>query len=237
MPILPKKIDLDAARAKEMKSQIDDGLALAQRVDLLRKTVQDEEKRLKDFRENSVSTILTEIEELKIKKADIVGEIETLERIQNSLLLPDVAKVKETINKLVDIGVDKKNLYLSGETIKQREEEVLKKEVKIKQIEETIKAKELEIDELREKTLRAKKLAEKEQQDIHNDGLMQLDVYEKELNKVKELEQTYKSALAIIDIREKEVNEKVSDIIIREQHIASQQLALEIAMREVKKLQ
>ena len=65
----------------------------------------------------------------------------------------------------------------------------------------------------------------KKQTNQHEQALVQLNNARKE----------YEVALTTIDVREKNVDEKEADLIIRENHLATQQIQVKIAWDEIKK--
>lgn len=75
MKLLPKK-QVAAQVAQQTKEQIDKGLALAGKIDVLRETLLNEEQRLNDFRKQSTATVQEEID-TKIRERDsLLGEIQ-----------------------------------------------------------------------------------------------------------------------------------------------------------------
>lgn len=75
MKLLPKK-QVAAQVAQQTKEHIDKGLALAGKIDVLRETLLNEEKRLNDFRKQSTAAVQEEID-TKIRERDsLLGEIQ-----------------------------------------------------------------------------------------------------------------------------------------------------------------
>lgn len=83
--ILPKKTDLDKARVIERKNFIDEGIALAKRVDELRRMKADEEKRLLEWQEGTRKVVQKEIDTLVSKRDEVKREIIEEENRLNSL--------------------------------------------------------------------------------------------------------------------------------------------------------
>lgn len=75
MKLLDKKVIVQQ-KAQERKLEIDEGVKLATKIDTLRKTYSEEEKKLSDFRRESLKGIKSELDEIvsqiKTKKQDLL---------------------------------------------------------------------------------------------------------------------------------------------------------------------
>lgn len=97
MKLLDKKV-IDSQKALERKIEIDEGVKLAKKVDTLRETIATEEKRLADFRIESLKTIQTEIRSYTDKRDTLANEIKSLEKIRIELQKP-LDKEWDRVNK------------------------------------------------------------------------------------------------------------------------------------------
>jgi len=75
---LLKKSEISVAKAQEKRSEIEQGLQLAKRVDTLRQTAAEEEASLIEFRKKTVAQIHKEIGEVQIELDAVRRELETV---------------------------------------------------------------------------------------------------------------------------------------------------------------
>lgn len=233
--ILPKKQDLDKAKNEERKRLIDDGILLASKVDKLRELSANEEKHLKDWREGSVKEAMKEVDSYTAKRDALVIEIEQIKEIQETLLKPDVKQIKEELDKMVNSEVDKRTAHLTAEYVKLEGQKVKEDQEKVSKIIADLKIQQNETDKAKSEAKSLKELAQYEYEMVREEHNTQTLAYEEKLSEVLQKEEEYEVALSLIEIKEREVKEKESDIIKREKHLASQQVALRIAMEEIKK--
>jgi hypothetical protein len=87
---LLKKDEIRKELAEERKSQIDEGLAIAKKVDAMRELLQIEQKNLDTFRYKTVALVQKEIDDILKKKDDASAELqELMEKVSKSKLLSD----------------------------------------------------------------------------------------------------------------------------------------------------
>lgn len=90
MNLLPKK-EIDLLKSSEKKIEIDQGIRLARKIDLLRETAAQEEDNLRKFRDETLKVIKAEIDGLLRRKKIVEDEITLLENkkedIKKELLL------------------------------------------------------------------------------------------------------------------------------------------------------
>ncbi len=94
MKLLSKQ-DIQKQKASERKSEIDQGMTLAKKVDELRETVSKESSNLAKFRIESLKTIHQEIDELLQQKNNLSNEVEQMKQY--------LKKVQEIIKEIVTI--------------------------------------------------------------------------------------------------------------------------------------
>lgn len=69
------KQDIDTSKADERKREIDEAVKLARKIDFLRKTLADEEARLYRWRDETMKTILEEIQVQHNKLQEIKQQV------------------------------------------------------------------------------------------------------------------------------------------------------------------
>lgn len=87
MRLLPKQL-VSAEVATQKKQQIDSGINLAKKVDVLRKTLGEEEKNLETFRTETVKGVQIEIDGLIRQKDTLKDEIGVLNKQKAEALVP-----------------------------------------------------------------------------------------------------------------------------------------------------
>ncbi len=87
MKLQPKR-QVNAEVATHKKAQIDEGVKLAGKIDVLRETLAKEEGNLRQFREGSVKAVREEIDTLITDKENLKGDIVSLERRKAEALAP-----------------------------------------------------------------------------------------------------------------------------------------------------
>lgn len=234
MHILPKKQDIDKQKANERKIQIDEGVALAKKIDMLREASLQEEKQLFEWRENNINKVKAEIEDYIIVRDNLKTQTEEAERHRKALLEPldeewvEINKVKDQLEK------EKETVYLSGEQLKENEKYLEKERQKVSEIVSRVTQNEKESEKHKKEAVSLRELAQKEYEVAASERGIQNSTIERKISELSQKEREYEVALTTIQIRENEVNEKESDIIKRELHLESQQRLLRIAKEELK---
>ena len=233
--ILPKKTDIDKSKQQEKEQLIKDGISLATKVDKLRETSANEERQLKDWRESSLKIAQADIAKFIEEKETLKNEILEIERLRDSLLLPDIKQVHEEIKQIINSEVSKRTAYLSSASLKKEMEDLKTEREKVSILITEIKKRNEETNKAKEEAISLKESTQHEYEIAHSEHSAQTETYDKEMSEVAQKEEEYEVALSLIKIRENEVKEKELDIINREKHLASQRVALQIAMEEIKK--
>lgn len=218
--ILPKKIDLDKARAIERKMQIDEGLVLAKSVDELRRMRLDLERNFEEYRVTESKKIQSEIDKLIEEKEILTRENIQAKQLQDELKKPldnEWIEVRKEKNKLI---TERNELFLDRERFKAEVGEHEKEYIKITQNIEKTKQNEKDSEKAKNNSIHLEFLAQKEYQQAKDEREKHLADYERKISKVNKRIEEYDVALKTIDIREKQVQEKESELIIREQDLA-----------------
>lgn len=132
---LLNKREVDKAKSIDRKREVDEGTKLAKRVDGLRETVSKEEKNLKDFRDKTVSEVMSELKTLSDRKEYLKSDIEELERqhiIAKFPLDKEWLKIKEKQEIMSDL---EEKLSSKSDEIRQKFDELETRE-QVLQVEE-----------------------------------------------------------------------------------------------------
>jgi hypothetical protein len=217
--ILPKKTDIDKQKNDERKRFIDEGVILATKVDKLRETSANEEKQLKDWRESSLKLVQTEIAQFIEEKETIKHEIDEARLEREELLKPLTKEWKEINEAKSKIGQDITENYIIGEQLKEEERKLDKEKKKLSNLISNAKQNETETEKAKQEAVSLKELAHREYEMAREEHICQTDTHEKELSEVLQQKKEYKVALKTIEIRESQVKEKESDLLIRENNL------------------
>lgn len=221
MRLLEKKsINIDLARQK--KEQIDTGVALATKVDVLRETVLKEEGNLSKFRTQTISQVQKEIDD-KVQERDFLERGNVLlrdERIRLSAPIDLTEAWEEVKTGKAEISDWRERLSLKEVYAIAREGENSEKKEELSKREENIKSKEL----LTERTLiEAGNKHEKASQTL-----------EKASQSAEKLISDAKARELAVAIREEDISLKEKDISEREQKNSEHEIDLANRERALK---
>lgn len=226
MKILPKKVDIDKFKAQEQKRQIDDGLALAKKVDALREAKLTEEKNLNEWRDKSVKEAHVIIDSLLEDQANLLKS-NTEARLHREELLKPLNKEWEVVStEKALIQREKELISKSKESLKEQTEKIKREMEKVSEVVVKLKKKEIEIEKTKQNTSSLNELAQREYERARSEREVQTEAHEKALSEVRLAKEAYENGLKVYEIHEKEVKEKESELIIREKHLESQQQQL-----------
>lgn len=235
MKILPKKQDIDRAKAEERRKEIDEGLNLARSIDKLREARQTEEKNLLDYRANAVRQVQAEIASLAQQRDDLKGEIR-IARINRAELLKPLNKEWEEINQEKEkIRKEKELITLSKESIKLAEKKLDDDRKEVSKLALRSRQNEEETEKAKSEAISLKQMAQGEYEMARDERMAQSEAYERKMLELDQREREYEAGIKTNEIIKKEYEEKEADLIIREKHLASQQMTLRIAKEALKK--
>jgi len=235
MKILPKKTDIDKAKADERRREIDEGMKLAKSVDKLREARLAEEKSLKEWRDNNLAKVQQEIDS-KIQINDgLKIEIKEAEAHKKKLIEPLDKEWKEINLAREELKEEKERIYLSGEQLKLKEQKVEDEQREVCQIIVRQKQNEQKTIKAKDEAVSLKDLAQREYEVAREERIAQTDTYEKKLLGLSQRDKEYEVALQTIEIRENQVKEKEAELIKREKDLARRQRNFQIAQEALKK--
>lgn len=232
---LLQKSTITNQKNAERKLEIDEGLALARRIDALRETSAKEETNLLTYRATALKQVQNEIGVLVKQKEDLQEEIKRQEEHRKELLKPLDKEWEQIYEKKLQIDKDSNANILLVFQLKEEEQQLEERKNEISKIVIDINKKEKEIDKLKGEIVSLKELAQREYEIAHEEHSIQTENYDKQISRAIELQKEYESGLAILNIRDKELKEKEVDIINKEKHIEAQQETLKLAYDKLKK--
>ena len=140
MKLLPKQ-KINAEVATQRKNQIDQGLALAKKVDALRETFQEEESRVEIFRSETMKKVQAEIDALIAEKNSLQSKLEVMREERMRLLAPvDLSEAWSEVKS------GKAEIIEWRERLAQHSVELLAKESDIALLKEEIRKKQDNLD-------------------------------------------------------------------------------------------
>lgn len=235
MRLLERKIDIDKFKIADRKREQDEGLALATKVDALRRVKAEEEKNLSEYRTNAIKSIQYDIDQFLEEKANLERQNNEARQIRDALLKPDIVQVKAELENLVNSEVEKRSNYLSTAKLKVETQKLKDEQKRISLILSQVTLKENETEKAKQQAISLAQMAREKYEVARDEHIHQTESYEKALSDARRLQETYENGIAVLEKERQEVKEKEVDIIIREKRLASQQVATRLAMEEIKK--
>lgn len=233
MKLLPKQ-EVNKAKAQERKQEIDTGLALARKVDSLREIKVTEEQNLKKWREESIAAIKYEIGQYCEERENLKKQNYEARKIRQELLKP-LNEEWLTINLAKEeIENRKKEILFQEKSIKEKHSEIDKEWEKLEKTDLRIRTKEQEIEKAKKETIDFRVLAENEYIKIHNERIEKSLEYDQKILGAKKLEKEYMVGISTNEIKAKILDEKESELIIREKELARQLRNLQLASEVIK---
>lgn len=223
MKVLPKQQDILKAKNDERKKEIDEGIALANRIDKLRETKTNEERQLGLWRENSIRTIQKEIDEYLTVKENLRVQTEGAEVLRRKLIEPlDEEWIKVRIEQ-AEIKKDREAVEISKASLKEQAEKLKIDIQKISDIVIRTKDNEEAIDKAKSEIIALKEMAQREYEIARQERETQTSLHEKALLEVRYSKEEYENGININKIKEKELQEQEADLIIREKELERRQ--------------
>ncbi len=233
--ILPKRVDIEKEKNLERKKEIDSGVQLAMKIDKLRETYANEEKQLKEWRENSIRTIRYEIGQLIEERDNLENQNKEDRALRVELLKPLDAEWQEVKLEKENIAEEYKNISHSKVTIKEQLEKIKKDLERISEVSARANQKEKDTTKAKEQAIALRDMAQKEYEVARANREEQTEMHEKSMLALDQRKKEYEVALSLIYIRENEVKDKESELITRENHLKTQQRQVQIAWSEIQK--
>lgn len=232
MKILAKKA-IDVQVTAQKKAQIDEGVAIATKIDALRQTLLSLEAQHKNFIDGMKDSLNIETKYLIEKIANLKLEISNLEEEREKLLIPltsawDSVNERDSILQVKEKEVDRREKVLIPLEVKATE-----REEKTKEAFSRIKVRERELIKVYDSAETLKKEAE----DINKQVVIGKERSEKDIEtrysvlKTKEEQaqyslEFYESKKSVLDARERELNQKETLINDRYQTLLRTQARL-----------
>ena len=220
----------------QRKTDIDQGIALARRVDSLREQIVNEENRVRLFKESTIKIVQSEID-AKIKERDtLLADIKSSQKIHDhlqKLLDKEWGKVEVEKSQLEFLQRRRDGLQMEAEN------SITEVAIQLKEIEtekqrqiETRKQLEMQAEESNNTLLEAqKRLSE-----AHEEERRVSAVIEHKKQQIAETEEVLRSTVNNITTRERELEVEWEDIHREKAKLADQRATLERAIARVNKL-
>jgi len=229
---LLSKDEINKAKQEEQRMAIDQGVALAKRVDTLRALTSDEERNMNEFRVSALEVLKKDISEFEEQRSTLSIEVSDLTERRKQLLAPldtEWKRVNDKDAELVELeGVlnDRHSkLNIAEADLEVKRTAITADEERIAQMEEIVREKG---DEASQVLLDA----EKTLGDARNEE-EQVNALTTEKNQaLLEFEASLKQRERELDMREEKLEKDTQELINERNHIQSQQRQLKIAIEE-----
>jgi hypothetical protein len=124
---LLSKTEVDKLKQDDKSREISEGLKISRRVDALRELSAKEEQNLTKFRDEILSNLRKEEEEIAVRKSDLAKEVAELDK-KLANLLPDIATDRKSLDK------QKKELNLREKYLNEKQESINLQEIDIAEV-------------------------------------------------------------------------------------------------------
>lgn len=191
MHVLPKRIDIDRAKANERKIEIDSGVALSKRIESLRETRLTEEKNLKEWRESAIKSVQYDIDQRIEERDNLDKQIDDARKLRTELLKPlDEEWVKIDSDKKV-IAKEKENIKNAKESLKTESKKLSSEIKKVSDIVSKVKQKDSESEKNRKELVALKDMAQKEYEIARDERDIQTEKIERENIAIQSIKEQY----------------------------------------------
>lgn len=215
--LLPKKIDIDRAKADTRQREIEEGMNLARKVDEIRKLRVEQEVALKQWKEVTLKQAQQEIDE-KVKERDsLLIEIARLNALKEEAQKPLTDEWNMVRNEKETLSIQRKEIEKEAGELLQAKKIIVKQEEDIK-----LRLVQLQKDEQSIQQLKAD--IEKDRTIIRNEreqsqSIRERNEYERNtfFKEAESIKKQYEVALKTIEVREQQVEQKEKDLVKREQ--------------------
>lgn len=205
------KSELDEARAKQRKLEIDEGMKLAKHVDKLRVTIAEDQKTLGQFAASNKQLLLKEIEDLVSKRGELRTELVTLHEERNRLLEPLDERERELTERSQRLTDREENLLA-------REREYTGEKIALDTLRREAEG---DATRSRENVARTEKL--------HTEALVRLRTLEQDKKQHETQAETRTKAL---DLRERLLEQRITALDKREERLAERAKQLDARERQ-----
>lgn len=218
--ILPTKIQLNKAKAQETKRQIDEGLALARRVDAMRELKLIQEANIRRWKEVTIKAAQEEINQA-IEQRDVYKRQakQALDE-RDELRKPLDAEWEQVTSERAKLTEDQNKFFLDKELFKSGVREFEKEKIRLTKSIEKAETYEKDTEKIKSESQKFKDLAEEEYRLAFDERNTQARNFSQRINEVEQRATEYEVALKTIDVREQQVNDKESELITRENDLA-----------------
>lgn len=218
--ILPTKIQLNKAKAQETKAHIDEGLALAKRVDAMRQLKLVQEANIRQWKEVTIKAAQEEIdqaiEQRDVYKKQAKQALDERDELRKPLDA-EWDQVKSERAKLTD---DQNKFFLDKELFKSEVSVFEKEKGRVLKAIEKSESHEKATEKLEAEAQRLKGLAEEESRLAFNERDTQTRNHDQRMAEVGQSATEYEVALRTVEVREQQVVDKESELITRENDLA-----------------
>ena len=214
--ILPKQIDINKSKAQERKSQIDEGLVLARRVDELRQMRLQMETNFEIWRQSTSKSIQTELDTLTDERDDMAQQVIEARR-QRDFLLQPLNQEQLILAEEKDLLIKEKNeFFLEKERINSERLEIQREKDLLVSESNKISDTKINIEQEKAEILKLKKDSQRDRSFAQSFKEKKEREYEKTRADISQLREQYEVGLKTIEVREKQVEEKEVELITRE---------------------
>lgn len=219
MKLLPKQL-INTDKATERKKEIDEGLALARKVDTLRELKATEEQELLKWRESSLKTIQYEIDQFLEKRESLKEENMHAHEVNEALKKP-LASEWSRLNSEKDSFQSEKELFRQNQILLAEDRKSIEiDKIKVSTLIAKATKNENDTEKAKIEAVSLKELAQREYEIAKSEHDIQTDTHEKKMSDLEMSINEYKIATITANRETQQAKDHEADLIIRENDLA-----------------
>lgn len=219
MKLLPKQL-INTAKATERKKEIDEGLALARKVDALRELKATEEQELLKWRENSLKTIQYEIRQFIEERNSLKEENIHARKINDDLTKPLTSEWTRINSEKESLRLDRESFNKERFQLEEERNAVDLDRKKVTLLINTAEKNESDTQKAKDDAVSLRDLAQREHEMAKSEHDAQTEAHENEMLDLKTSINQYNIATNTAKREIQQAKDHEEDLIIRENDLA-----------------
>lgn len=235
MRLLPRKVDIDRSKSLERKREIDEGVALAKRVDALRETAAAEAHQLAAYRQSATAQVQRDVDALLLEKDAIKSEIKEATVQLASLRVPLDTEWQQLNLAKSELEKDKDRIRIAKEQLKAEEARHADDLLKLAAATELQRADREDLKKKRKAITVLQAKTEREYETSITEHNRQLEDDAKSRAEIQGLKASYEVGLTTLELERKQIEEREAGVNKKEELLADRSAMLERDMARLNK--
>ena len=222
---LLQQSEIHAYKAQEAKAAIDQASYLAEKVDQLRKAVFEEEKRLKEYREQGLQAVKSEIRELQEEASVLKSVVDSLKIRREELSKPLTEEWDKLAKDTELFYAEKQQLATERSSIEAESRKLTAEKAAINKQREIVNATAEETNRIKKEAQEARRIAQGELAAIQAERTKFNSEYQHKLSVLSREQQRVASDIEAYREFSKALKNKEAELKMRERKLVSKELS------------